>query len=103
MARRRRAAARSRTRTVTKYVRSRARGSNLKSLINPMVAGVVTGMAQSFIPNNALGGYGDSLVPIGVGYIMKDKALQTIGAYQLGIKLAGSIGAPASSLGGGSY
>lgn len=103
MARRRSSAPRSRTRTVTKYVRSRGSKASLKSLINPMIAGVVTGVAQSFIPNNALGGYADSLVPIGVGYVMNDKALQTIGAYQLGIKLAGSVGAPSSSIGGGSY
>jgi len=100
MARRRRTSApRTRTRTVTRY----ARKAGINSLIKPMAAGVITGVAQSFIPNNALGGYGDTIVPLAVGYIMKDKALQTIGAYQLGIKLAGSVGAPASSLGGGAY
>lgn len=89
MARRR---ARTRTRTVTKYVRSRGSKSALKGLTKPLLGGVVTGFAQSMIPNNALGGFGDAAVPIAVGYFMNDKTLMTLGAYQIGLKLSGGLG-----------
>ena len=98
-----RKARRSYRRRAVSYARSSYGMGGLKGLIRPITAGVITGVAQSFVPNDALGGYADSLVPIGVGYFMKDKALQTIGAYQLGIKIANSIGAPQSSAGAGVY
>lgn len=82
---------RTRTRTVTRYVRSRGSRSALTGAMKPIIGGMATGAIQSFIPDNALGGYGDSLAPIGVGYFMKDKTLMTIGGYQLGLKLAGSM------------
>lgn len=90
-------------RRAKRYVRRRGGLSSLKTLMKPMTAGIVTGVAQSYIPNDALGGYADSAVPIAVGYLMKDKALQTIGAYQLGVKIANNLGAPSGSLGGGTY
>lgn len=93
-----------RTRTVTKYVRSRASGKSLKAMTKPLMAGVVTGVVQQLVPNGALGGYGDALVPVATGYIMNDKTLMTIGAYQLGAKLASGFnvsGITTSSQGGG--
>lgn len=106
MARRRRTySSRPRTRTVTKYVRSRASKSGLKGMTKPLIGGVVTGVIQSAIPNDALMGFGDVAVPIGVGYFMNDKTLMTLGAYQAGLKLSSNInlGGIATSSSGGGY
>jgi len=77
--------------------------AGLGTVAKPVMAGALTGIVQSFIPNDALGGVGDAAVPIAVGYFMKDKTLITIGGYQLGVKLASGFGAPKSSVGGGAY
>lgn len=58
-------------------------------LIGNVIDGVIVGAVQNIIPNNALGGFADSLVPLGVGWFRKNQTLQTIGGYQLGLKLAG--------------
>jgi len=68
-------------------------------IIGAMIDGMLTGLVQSYVPNDALGGYADTLVPIAVGYFRRNKTLQTIGAYQLGVKIASSIGAPSGSIG----
>jgi len=68
-------------------------------LLGSMIDGMITGLVQSYVPNDALGGYADSLVPIAVGYFRRNKTLQTIGAYQLGVKIASNIGAPKTSVG----
>jgi len=89
-----------------RYVRRRARRvtSGMRSfgaggLLGSMIDGMITGLVQSYVPNDALGGYADSLVPIAVGYFRRNKTLQTIGAYQLGVKIASNIGAPKTSIG----
>ena len=82
MARRRRSYPRAR-RSV-----SRARGFGGGGIIGNVLDGVIVGAVQGMIPNDALFGYGDSLVPIGVGWFRKNKTLQTIGGYQLGLKVA---------------
>ena len=83
----RRTRTKTRYRTVKKYVRRAGKGS-LKGATKPILAGLVTGAVQSVIPDDMLGGYADSLAPLGVGYIMNDKTLMTIGGYQIGLKLA---------------
>ena len=85
------------------YARGRVSKAGLKSIIRPVTAGLITGVVQSYVPNDALGGYADSLIPVGVGWFMNDPTLMTIGGYQLGIKLASGIGAPQGSVGGGVY
>lgn len=81
-----------RTRYVKKYVRSRGSRAGLKGAIMPIIGGVATGVVQSFIPNDMLGGFADSAAPLAVGYMLNDKTLMTIGGYQIGLKLAQGIG-----------
>jgi len=80
----------------TRYVRAkktykRARGMGKGKLIGNVIDGVLVGAIQGVIPNDFLMGYGDSLVPLGVGWFRKNPTLQTIGGYQLGLKLASSF------------
>ena len=89
MARRRRATRRYYPRA-RRSVR-RARGLGKGGIIGNVIDGVLTGAIQGIIPNNALWGYGDSLAPIAVGWFRKNPTLQTIGGYQLGLKIAGSF------------
>jgi hypothetical protein len=72
-------------------VYSRARGSSNKKLMGNVLDGAVVGAVQGMVPDNALWGYGDALVPIGVGWFRKNPVLQTIGGYQLGLKIASSM------------
>jgi hypothetical protein len=74
-----------------RYARSRASKASLMGAIKPIGAGIAVGVIQSMVPNDALAGYGDSLVPLGVGFFMNDKTLLTLGGYQLGLKLASGI------------
>ena len=74
--------------------------STPKTLVKNIVGGAITGAVQSAIPNNALGGFGDALAPIGVGAVMKNHTLQSVGGYQLGIKLASGITGAESAVGG---
>lgn len=76
-----------RRRTYRKKV-SRARGFGGGGVVGNVLDGVIVGAVQGMVPNNALWGYGDALVPIGVGWFRKNKVLQTIGGYQLGLKIA---------------
>lgn len=85
--------ARRRVRIRTRYVRAkrgarRARGIGGGGLVGNVLDGVIVGAIQGMVPQDALWGYGDSLVPIGVGWFRKNKTLQTIGGYQLGLKIA---------------
>lgn len=71
---------------------SRARGFGGGGVVGNVLDGVIVGAVQGMVPNNALWGFGDALVPIGVGWFRKNKVLQTIGGYQLGLKIAGGFG-----------
>ena len=70
------------------YKRARS-GFGQGKLIGNVIDGVIVGAVQNIIPNNALGGFGDALVPLGVGWFRKNPTLQVIGGYQLGLKIAG--------------
>jgi len=70
---------------------SRARGFGGGGVLGNVLDGVMTGAVQGMIPNDALWGYGDSMAPIAVGWFRKNKTLQTIGGYQLGLKIAGGL------------
>jgi hypothetical protein len=70
---------------------SRARGWGKGGVLGNIIDGVLTGAVQGMIPNNALWGYGDSLAPIAIGWFRKNSTLQTIGGYQLGMKIASSM------------
>ena len=70
------------------YRRARA-GAGKQKIVGNVIDGVIVGAIQNVIPNNALYGFGDVLVPLGVGWFRKNPVLQTIGGYQLGLKLAG--------------
>lgn len=79
-----------------RYARARrtyrkARGFGGGGIVGNVVDGVLTGAVQGMIPNDALMGYGDSLAPIAIGWFRKNKTLQTIGGYQLGLKIASSM------------
>lgn len=93
-----------RKRTYRRRAKSYSRGlfglSNMQTIGKNAVAGLLVGAIQQKVPNDALGGYGDSLVPIAVGAFMKNHTLQTLGAYQLGIKLAATMGGGTSNVGG---
>lgn len=67
---------------------SGVRGLGGGGVVGNILDGVIVGAVQGMVPANALWGYGDSLVPIGVGWFRKNKTLQTIGGYQLGLKVA---------------
>ena len=85
---------RGRVRTVYRRARPavrRARGLGGGGIIGNVLDGVIVGAVQGMVPADALMGYGDALVPIGVGWFRKNKTLQTIGGYQLGLKIAGSM------------
>jgi len=70
----------------------RARGfGGKKAIIKNVMDGAIVGAAQSVIPSDALWGYGDALVPVAVGWFRKNPTLQTIGGYQIGMKLASSF------------
>jgi len=66
----------------------RARGFGGGGVVGNVIDGVMTGAVQGLIPAGALWGYGDSLAPIAIGWFRKNKTLQTIGGYQLGLKIA---------------
>ncbi len=78
---------------------SRARGFGGGGVMGNVLDGMLTGAAQGMIPDNALWGYGDALVPIGVGWFRKNKTLQTIGGYQLGLKIAQGFSGQGSTAG----
>lgn len=81
-----------------------SRKAGLGAVINNVLDGLIVGGVQSFIPNDALGGFADTLAPIGVGWFRKNDTLMTIGGYQLGIKLAQKFGgATGAATGGGAY
>lgn len=100
-------AKRKRRRTYTRRAKSYTKGlfgmSNMQTIGKNAVAGLIVGAIQQKVPNDTLGGYGDSIVPIAVGAFMKNHTLQTLGAYQLGIKLAATVGGGGTSNVGGAY
>ena len=73
-------------------VYSRARtGFGAGGITGNLIDGILVGAVQNIIPNDALGGFGDAIVPLGVGWFRKNQTLQVIGGYQLGLKLAGML------------
>ena len=70
---------------------SKARGFGKGGLIGNIVDGVLVGAVQGVIPDDFLMGYGDTMVPLAVGWFRKNSTLQTIGGYQLGLKIASSM------------
>ncbi|GAH96110.1 unnamed protein product [marine sediment metagenome] len=81
-----------------------SRKAGMGAVINNVLDGLMVGGVQSFVPNDALGGFADTLAPIGVGWFRKNDTLMTIGGYQLGIKLAQKYGgATGAATGGGAY
>jgi len=76
---------RTRTRTVTRVVR--------RGLIsNSLIAGAIGGAIASVIPDDALWGFGDALGVTAVGYLMRNKTLEVLGAFMLGSKLIPVMG-----------
>jgi len=76
---------RTRTRTVVRTVR--------RGLIsNSLIAGAIGGAIASVIPDDALWGFGDGLGVTAVGYLMRNKTLQTLGAFMIGAKIPSAIG-----------
>lgn len=67
---------------------SKARGFGGGGIVGNVLDGVIVGAVQGMVPAGALWGFGDALVPIGVGWFRKNNVLQTIGGYQLGLKIA---------------
>ena len=85
---------RTRTRTVTRVVR--------RGLIsNSLIAGAIGGAIASVIPDDALWGFGDGLGVTAVGYLMRNKTLQTLGAFMIGAKIPSAIGGLFSGKKGG--
>ena len=96
--------ARRRGRSRTRYVYRRARRGGYKSskagmsrVTGNVIDGVLTGVAQSLIPNNIP--FADELAPIAVGWFRKNDTLMTLGGYSLGMKLAS--GFTGKGVGGG--
>ena len=86
MARRRKT--RTRYVTRTKRVYRKARGFGKGGILGNVIDGVLVGAIQGMVPNNLAGGWVDAAVPLGVGWFRKNTTLQTIGGYQLGLKIA---------------
>ena len=103
--RRRSYASAPRRRTVTRRIRSAAKGkASMKKVTNTLIDGMLVGAAQNFIPNDALMGYADDVVPIAVGWFRGNETLMTIGGYGLGVKLASQLtGNTKSTSIGGAY
>ena len=79
---------RSRTRTRT-IVRTVTRTRSLLS--GSLIAGAIGGAIASIIPDDALWGLGDGIGVTVAGYLMKNKTLQTLGAFMIGAKLMPAI------------
>ena len=76
---------RTRTRTVTRVVR--------RGLIsNSLIAGAIGGAIASVIPDDALFGLGDGIAVTATGYLMRNKTLQTLGAFMIGAKIPSMMG-----------
>ena len=76
---------RTRTRTVTRVVR--------RGLIsNSLIAGAIGGAIASVIPDDALFGFGDGLGVTAVGYLMRNRTLETLGAFMIGAKIPSVVG-----------
>jgi len=76
---------RTRTRTVTRVVR--------RGLIsNSLIAGAIGGAIASVIPDDALFGFGDGLGVTAVGYLMRNRTLETLGAFMIGAKIPSMVG-----------
>ncbi len=74
-----------RTRTIVRTVR--------RGLIsNSLIAGAIGGAIASVIPDDALWGLGDGLGVTAVGYLMRNRTLQTLGAFMIGAKLIPMVG-----------
>lgn len=56
---------------------------------NALMKGIIAGAGASVIKKYVNVPFADDLAVLGVGYFMKDKTLQTIGAVGLGSDLAG--------------
>ena len=83
-----------RTRTVYRKARRtyrRSRGFGKGGMVGNIIDGAITGAIQGIIPDNALYGFGDTAAILGVGWFRKNATLQTIGGYQLGLKLASKM------------
>jgi len=68
---------------------------------NALMKGIIAGAGASVIKKYLNVPFADDLAVLGVGYFMKDKTLQTIGAVGLGSDLAGLM--PGGSGGNGGY
>lgn len=82
-----------------KSYRSRARSygrkgiGGLKGLIVPIGAGVAEQYINNFVPISGI-------APAGIGMVMHNETLKTIGLYQIGLSLGNVI--PLPGIGGGS-
>jgi len=59
---------------------------------NSLIAGVIGGAIASVIPDDALWGFGDALGVTVTGYLMRNRTLQTLGAFMIGSKLIPAFG-----------
>ena len=82
-----------RTSTRTKSTRKRTyrRKSSMRGLSNPLMKGIIAGAGANLIKKYVNVPFADDLAVLGVGYFMKDKTLQTIGAVGLGSDLTGFL------------
>lgn len=69
---------------------------NTKAIGAGLLAGAAAPFAQSVSPT-----FGPAIALAGVGAVMKNDTLQTLGALQLGSQLAGASGVPGGSTGSG--
>lgn len=67
----------------------KSRKAGINRVAGNVVDGVLTGVAQSVIPDSIP--FADELAPIGVGWFRKNDTLMTLGGYSLGTKLASMI------------
>lgn len=65
----------------------RARTFGKGNVMGNALDGVIVGVAQAFIPDDALFGMADPLVAIGVGWFRGNPTLVTLGGIQAGAKI----------------
>lgn len=75
-----------RTRTVYRRAR-RAAGGSMKPIIDGALAGIAGQLAGNF-----MGGFGQPIAHLGIGYFRKNNTLKTLGGIELGSMLGQRVG-----------
>lgn len=76
------------------YRKARSGGGSYKPIIDGVLAGAAGGFASNY-----LGGYGQPIATLGIGYFRNNTTLKTLGAMQVGALLASNFGGGGGGIG----